>query len=84
MYLTKKGTTVYLIYLADKDETVPPAKLSVSAITGGKSVRMLGVDSPVTFAFDEKPGLSIEMPEGARGNLPSLGVCGERGTDGSR
>lgn len=68
--LTKKGTTVYLIYLADKDDIAPPAKLSVPAITGGRSVRMLGVETPVTVTFDEKTGLSIEIPETIRQKLP--------------
>ena len=68
--LTKKGSTVYLIYLADKDESAPPAKLHVPAITGGKNVRMLGAETPVGFAFDANQGLTIEIPESIRQNLP--------------
>jgi alpha-L-fucosidase len=68
--LTKKGSTVYLIYLADKDESAPPAKLCVPAVTGGKNVRMLGVETPVGFAFDARQGLTIEIPDGLRRNLP--------------
>jgi alpha-L-fucosidase len=68
--LTKKGSTVYLIYLADKDETAPPAKLLVPAITGGKTVRMLGAESPVGYSFDANHGLTITIPQSVRGHLP--------------
>ncbi len=68
--LTKKGSTIYLIYLADKDESAPPEKLSVPAITGGKDVRMLGADTPVKASFDAERGLTIEVPESVRRNPP--------------
>lgn len=68
--LTRKGSTVYLIYLADKNESVPPAKLFVPAIVHGKSVRMLGTETPVGFSFDSKQGLIIDVPENVRRNPP--------------
>ncbi len=68
--LTKKGSTVYLIYLAAKDESVPPTKLRVSAITGGKTIRMLGTKTPVNFSFDAEHGLTIEVPEAIRRSPP--------------
>lgn len=68
--LTQKGSTLYLIYLADKDETAPPATLNVPAVTGGKSVRMLGVETPVGFSFDATTGLTIKIPEAIRQKLP--------------
>ena len=52
--LTKKGSTIYLIYLADKDESAPPARLHVPPITGGKAVRMLGTETPIGFQFDAR------------------------------
>jgi alpha-L-fucosidase len=68
--LTKKGSTVYLIYLADKDESAPPARLLVPSITGGTAVRMLGTKTPVGSTFDRERGLTIEIPESIRQNLP--------------
>ena len=68
--MTKKGSTVYLIYLADKDETAPPAVLSIPAVTGGKNVQMLGAKSPVSFSFDAGKGLTIKVPESIRQNPP--------------
>lgn len=68
--LTKKGSTVYLIYLADKNETAPPAKLQLPGILGGGTVRMLGVETPIGFSFDAKQGLTIDIPESVRQKLP--------------
>jgi alpha-L-fucosidase len=68
--LTKKGSTIYLIYLADKDESAPPAKLSLPAITDGQTVRMLGTDTPVKASFDKAHGLTIEVPDSVRQNPP--------------
>ncbi len=68
--MTKKGDTVYLIYLAADQETTPPAKLVVSAVTGGKSVRMLGTNVPVAYTFDPDKGLTLEIPESVRQNPP--------------
>jgi alpha-L-fucosidase len=67
--LTKKGSTVYLIYLADKDEFAPPASLSIPAIRSGKAVRMLGTETPISSTFDKERGLTIESPENIRQNL---------------
>ena len=68
--LTKKGATVYLIYLAAENESAPPARLSLTEVTGGKSVRMLGSKTPVAYTFDPQGGLLIEIPESLRNNLP--------------
>ena len=68
--LTKKGSTIYLIYLADKDESAPPKTLSVPAITDGRYVRMLGTDAPMKASFDGQRGLTIEVPENVRQNPP--------------
>jgi alpha-L-fucosidase len=70
MCLTKKGATVYLIYLANTDESAPPAKLLVPTIVGGKAVRMLGTETPVSFAFDKEHGLTIELPKILRQHPP--------------
>jgi len=63
--LTRKGTTLYLIYLASDDETVPPAEVKVDGIRRGRHVRMLGVEEPVEWTIDGK-GLTIRVPEPVR------------------
>jgi hypothetical protein len=68
--LTKKGSTIYLTYLADKDESAPPAKLSLPAITDGQTVRMLGAEIPIKASFDKEHGLTIEVPDSIRQNPP--------------
>jgi alpha-L-fucosidase len=68
--LTKKGSTVYLIYLADKNENAPPAKLTVSAIVAGRGVRMLGTKTPVGFSFDGDAGLTVTISEQVLAELP--------------
>ncbi len=68
--LTKKGSTVYVIYLAKNGESAPPARLHVPAITGGKAVRMLGAGAPVGFSFAADTGLTIEVPTGIREKPP--------------
>jgi alpha-L-fucosidase len=68
--LTKKGSTVYLIYLADKDEKSPPATLNVPAVVGGKSVAMLGSPIALESSFDAKTGLTCHVPESLRQQPP--------------
>jgi alpha-L-fucosidase len=68
--LTQKGSTVYLIYLADKDESAPPPKVVIPAVVGGKAVRMLGTQTPVHDSFDPENGLTIEIPQEIRQNVP--------------
>lgn len=68
--LTKKGTTIYLIYLANEDEVSPPLKLQMPVIANGGAVRMLGSETPIHYAFNPKSGLTIELPESIRRNPP--------------
>jgi alpha-L-fucosidase len=68
--LTKKGSTVYAIYLPDRDESAPPATLKVPAIVGGKAVRMLGTAVPIHIALGPKSGLTIIVPEQIRQKPP--------------
>jgi alpha-L-fucosidase len=68
--LTRKGTEIYLIYLADKDETKPPASLHIPAIRSGKTVEMLGTRRPVGWSLDREHGLTIEVPESIRQKPP--------------
>ncbi len=62
--------TVYAIYLADEDESVPPDKLMIYSLAPrpGSEVRMLGVNEPVRWEPAGKgvlltlPGKALEMP----------------------
>ena len=68
--LTKKGDRLYLIYLADKDETAPPAEIVVKGVPQGSSVRMLGSKAAIGASFG-KSGVTIRVPRAARENPPS-------------
>lgn len=68
--LTQKGSTVYLIDLADHSETGPSSRLHVPAIVGGKTVRMLGVATPLDFALDATNGLTLTIHENVRRHPP--------------
>ena len=67
--LTRKGDTVYAIYLADEGQDEPPAEVVVPAIVGGQSVRMLGAAEPVPSTFGPQ-GLTIRLPESVRKSPP--------------
>lgn len=70
VWMTKKGSTIYLIHLPEKDVTSLPATLSVPMIVGGKSVKMLGTKKGVEASFDSKKGLTINIPQDIRENPP--------------
>ncbi len=63
---THKGHTVYLIVLAEKDETAPPARVKAPALKRAKHVRMLGTAEAVTWSTTDAGGLTVEIPESIR------------------
>ncbi len=62
---TRKGKTIYLIVLAEKDETAPPAHVKAPSLKQAKAVRMLGTAEPVAWRVDGE-GLSVDIPESIR------------------
>ncbi|MEN8202762.1 MAG: alpha-L-fucosidase [Bacteroidota bacterium] len=70
--LTSKEDIIYAIYLAGKDETVPPARITLESIQpGAKSViTMLGHKGRLKWKREEK-GFSVEIPEKIRNNPAS-------------
>ena len=83
--LTRKGSMVYLIYLADNDESGPPAELRVPEVVGGQSVSMLGSAMKLSHTFTRQ---GRPYSDGARGppRTPALrarvGVCRGRRKNG--
>ena len=69
IYFTRKGEQVYLIYLAEENQSIPPARLAISIIRGAQAVRMLGVDQPINWGLGER-GLTIELSEAVRQSPP--------------
>ena len=63
--------TVYAIYLADEDETAPPAKIMLTSLAPapGTTVRMLGVRDPVRWEKVGK-GALLTLPGGAVAKPP--------------
>jgi alpha-L-fucosidase len=63
--------TVHAIYLADEDETAPPAKLMLTSLAPaeGTTVRMLGVREPVRWEKVGK-GALLTLPSGAVAKPP--------------
>jgi alpha-L-fucosidase len=73
VYLSRKKNTdtVYAIYLADEDETNPPAKIWLNSIqpVDNSNVTMLGVESFLEWEKVGK-GFLIEVPESIQKNPP--------------
>jgi alpha-L-fucosidase len=67
--LTKKDSSIFAIYLAEKGETSPPAAISIPAVSGVESVRMFGVAMPVSHSI-ENGGLLITVPDDVRKSPP--------------
>jgi alpha-L-fucosidase len=63
---THKGRTVYLIVLAEKDETAPPALVKAPSLKQARQVRMLGAADAVKWSTTSAEGLTIEIPESIR------------------
>ena len=68
--LTRKGDTIYLIYLGNEGQAGPPAEFKVSVIHAARGVRMLGSDQPIKWTADGKQGLTIHVPEVLRKSPP--------------
>lgn len=66
---TRKGEQVYLIYLAEQNQSAPPARVTTSIIRSAQAVRMLGVDQSINWKLGEG-GLTIELPETVRQSPP--------------
>ncbi len=69
--MTQKEDYIYLIYLAEWWQTIPPKKVVVSDITlhENSKINMLGVDTPLEWSI--KDGVVvIEVPEWLRTNPP--------------
>jgi alpha-L-fucosidase len=62
---TRKGQTIYLIMLAEKDETAPPAQVKAASLRSVRAVRMLGAAEPVAWKVDPT-GLAVDIPETIR------------------
>jgi len=60
--LTRKGATLYALYLAEDGQAAPPQHIEIAALRGAKSVRLLG--SQAALAWKAGPdGLSVRIPE---------------------
>ncbi len=66
-YTTLRDGTVYAIYLADENETTPPAKIWLTRLAPDKDAKLslLGVDVPLTWERIGN-GVLITIPEEAR------------------
>jgi alpha-L-fucosidase len=63
--------TLHAIYLADENETGPPASMAMTAFTprAGSTVRMLGVAEPLPWEIGPQ-GFVVHVPESVRENPP--------------
>jgi alpha-L-fucosidase len=61
--------TVYAIYLADEDETEPPAKVWLTGFTPqtGSKLQLLGTNMPLAWERIGK-GILIDIPDSVRKN----------------
>ena len=62
---TRKDHTIYLIVLAEKNETAPPARVQAPALKQARHVHMLGASQALTWSATAE-GLTIEIPESIR------------------
>ena len=53
---TRKGHTIYLIVLAEKNETAPPARVKAPSLKQAKQVRMLGAAEAITWSTSDGGG----------------------------
>lgn len=67
--LTKKGDTIYAIYLAPEGQDALPAEIALPGIAQVGAVRLLGSDAPVTSIVSET-GLILRVPDEARTSPP--------------
>jgi len=69
--LTRKGSAVYAIYLADEGKDQLPAEIRLSAVRPkpGSRVTLLGSKQPLRWSR-EADGLTIQIPDGLRTSPP--------------
>lgn len=69
-FTSLKDGTVYAIYLADENESAPPAKISLTGLAPAKDVKLqlLGSSVPLTWERIDN-GVLISIPEEARKNV---------------
>ncbi len=67
--LTRKGTKLYAICLAEEGQMGPPERIRVAPIKAAKSVKMLGVRDAAEWK-DTPEGLSILLPQSIRQSPP--------------
>jgi alpha-L-fucosidase len=69
--LTRKGETVYAIYLAADSETAPPSTVRMPSVRpqAGSEVRLLGHETPCPWKLSAT-GLEVEVPSAARAHPP--------------
>jgi alpha-L-fucosidase len=69
--LTRKGHVTYAIYLAEADETAPPAEISVPSLKPrpGAEIRLLGTEQKCDWKIGDK-GLVIDVPTAAQVTPP--------------
>jgi alpha-L-fucosidase len=70
-FTQKKDGSVYLIYLAGKDETIMPSTIKISSFFVEKSgiINLLGLDKQLKWKINGKD-LVIEIPENVRNSPP--------------
>lgn len=67
--LTKKGGTLFAIYLAEEGQTSPPEQIQVAPVRAAKSVRLLGSSDAVQWTITPE-GLSVSIPQSVRRSPP--------------
>lgn len=72
MVFTKKGNALYIIYLADDNESIMPANINIKSFTAraGTKIYLLGHGKTLQHGFNHGPGFSISIPEKLRNNPP--------------
>jgi alpha-L-fucosidase len=63
--LTRKGGTLYAIYLAAEGQTAPPQRIEIGPIRAAKGARLLGSDAGLEWTITAA-GLSLSIPENIR------------------
>jgi alpha-L-fucosidase len=68
---TRKGDTLYAVYLAGADEKAPPAVVQMPAVrpVDGSEVRLLGCHEACPWTLSAE-GLRVELPTAAREKPP--------------
>ncbi len=70
-FTSLKDGTVFAIYLADENETVPPARIRIMDLTPARDakIHLLGTDTQLRWVRDGN-GVLIDIPEDVRKKAP--------------